>query len=169
MNRCPARQHSPLLTFRQLALGSAALALASASLCASAQVGFNLPAPDAVGVTPNIRNFPANAKRGEMNVVAPPMITMNGQPDRLSPGARIQNMNRMLVLTGSLVNQPVVVNYTRDNLGQVQQVWILNSEEVKQKRPGRPRERNFLFGFEADEPAKDDGKTPYHLLPRYQP
>lgn len=85
--------------------------------------------------TPGVRNFPPAALRGEMVVLAPPSITMDDKADRLSPGARIRDANNMLVMSGALVNQPVVVNYLRENTGLVHEVWILNSEEIKQKRP----------------------------------
>ena len=85
--------------------------------------------------TPHVRNFPATALRGEMVVLAPPAITMDGKADQLSPGARIRDANNMLVMSGTLINQTLVVNYLRENMGNVHQVWILNSEEIKQKRP----------------------------------
>ena len=115
MNRCTTRLLGALL----------ALA-ASASLPAHAQNA---------DFTPGVRNFPPAALRGEMLVLAPPEITMDGKTDRLLPGARIRDANNMLVLSGALVNQPVVVNYLRENMGLVHEVWILNSEEIKQKRP----------------------------------
>lgn len=85
--------------------------------------------------TPHVRNFPAAALRGELVVLAPPNITMDDKTDQLSPGARIRDVNNMLVMSGTLINQTLTVNYLRENMGLVHQVWILNSEEIKQKRP----------------------------------
>ena len=74
--------------------------------------------------------------RAVMKVQSHPVITLNGQAERLSPGARIFDNNNYLVLSGQLVNQDLLVNYLRDGAGQIHQVWILNSEEAKEKRAG---------------------------------
>ena len=123
MNRCKNR----LLC--ALALAAATALSTFAPLPAHAQSTF----------TPGVRNFPPAALRGEMVVLAPPGITMDGKADQLSPGARIHGINNMLVLSGALVNQTLSVNYLRENMGLVHEVWILNSEEIKQKRPNTKR------------------------------
>ena len=83
---------------------------------------------------PTIRQFPKSAMRAVMKVQSHPVITLNGQAERLSPGARIFNKNNYLVLSGQLINQDFLVNYLRDGAGQIHQVWILNSEEAREKR-----------------------------------
>ena len=85
-------------------------------------------------VQPNVRAFPKTAERGQMVVQAHPAIILNGKAERLSPGARIFDKNNYLVLSGRLVDQDLLVNYLRDGGGQIHQVWILNSEEAKEKR-----------------------------------
>lgn len=75
------------------------------------------------------RTFPANALRGEIVVTQPPEIQLNGKPARLSPGARIVDAQNLLQLSGALVGQRLVVNYTRDAAGQPHQVWILTAAE----------------------------------------
>ncbi|MEX1165761.1 MAG: hypothetical protein WEK74_02620 [Hydrogenophaga sp.] len=80
------------------------------------------------------RNFPDNALRGAMVVTQPPLITMDGKATQLSPGARIKNLNNTVVMSGTLVGQQVVVNYTL-NGGQVHDVWILGEREAALKRP----------------------------------
>ncbi len=101
---------------------------------------------------PAIRQFPAAALRGEMVVQAPPVITLDGKADRLSPGARIRDANNLLVMSGALVNQKVAVNYLREGAGNVHEVWILNSEEIKLKRPNT-KASWFSFGSTDDTPA----------------
>lgn len=105
-----------------------------------------------------VRQFPKAALRGNMVVLAPPVISMDGKPDRLSPGARIRDANNLLVLSGALVEQPVVVNYLRENTGQVHEVWILNSEEIRQKRPNT-RSSWFSFGSSTDAETTDTANT----------
>jgi hypothetical protein len=126
MNRCVP--HPTLLL---------AVLAASALLAACAK--------DSSGGAFAVRPFPAAALRGEMVVTAPPAITLDGKPDRLSPGSRIRDANNLLVLSGALVNQKVVVNYLRENAGNVHQVWILNPEEARLKRPNS-KASWFSFG-----------------------
>ena len=108
---------------------------------------------------PNVRQFPAAALRGELVVVAPPDITLDGKADRLSPGSRIRDVNNMLVMSGALVNQKVVVNYVRESAGHVHEVWILNSEEARLKRPNS--KKSWFSFFDSTEPVPfGDSKTP---------
>ncbi len=111
-------------------------------------------------VKPHVRQFPKDALRGEMVVLAPPNISLDGKPDRLSPGARIHDANNHLVLSAALVNQKLLVNYLRESAGQVHQVWILNSEEAREKRRGA---NTTVFNFSSGSPAApaSNGPTPY--------
>ncbi len=79
------------------------------------------------------RPFPPKAQRGVMEIAQPPEMVLNGKPDRLSPGARIRDANNMLVMSGALIGQKVVVNFTREPNGMVHEVWILTAEEAAQK------------------------------------
>ena len=118
---------------------------------------------------PNTRQFPKDAKRGELMVLTAPEIAMDSKPDRLSPAVRIRDINNNLVLSGTLANQRLVVNYVRDNTGLVHNVWVLNNEEIKRKMPGMPEGilSNIRSMFETPV-VKDDGNTPYDQLPKYK-
>ena len=126
-----------------------------------------LPARAQTDDVPSVRNFPKTALRAVLVVRAPPEISLNGKADRLSPGARIRNINNNSVQSGNLLGQELLVNYTRDTGGQVHEVWILNPEEAKEKRAGLSS-RNFTFSSESGVALQDDGKTPYNQLPRYK-
>lgn len=115
----------------------------------------------------SVRQFPKAALRGLLVVRAPPDISLNGKADRLSPGARIRNVNNNYVLSGALLGQELLVNYTRDSTGLVYEVWVLSAEEAREKRAGLST-RNFIFSFEGEAAPQDDGKTPYKQLPRYK-
>ncbi|MDO8719812.1 MAG: hypothetical protein Q7K20_12630 [Polaromonas sp.] len=141
MNRCTPRFMATLTLLAAVCLGSATV---------SAQT------PE---FKPDIRQFPAAALRGEMVVGVAPIISMDGKPDRLSPGARIRDANNMLVMSGALVEQTLVVNYLRENTGLVHQVWILNNEEIRQKRPNT-RSSWFSFGSSTDAEATGIVQTP---------
>ena len=96
---------------------------------------------------PVTREFPKAALRGEMVVQNHPLVTINGKAERLTPGARIFDSQNRLVLSGQLVGQNLLVNYLRDGGGQIHQVWVLNSEEAKEKRAGSTATIfNFLTG-----------------------
>ncbi len=82
-----------------------------------------------------LRPFPPQAQRAAMVVTQAPAITLDGKPDRLSPGARIRNPQNQLVLSSSLAGQEVLVNYTRESSGLVHEVWILTPAEAAEKRP----------------------------------
>ena len=120
MNRCfslPTRR-----TLIPLLLGSL---LALMPLAASAQT---------VG-----RPIPPTAQRGILVVTQPPNVVLNGNPDRLSPGARIRGSNNLLVLSGNLVGQTLLVRFTREPQGQVHEVWILTETEALQPVPQPPQ------------------------------
>lgn len=87
------------------------------------------------------RQFPADAARGVLVVGAAPAITLDGRPERLSPGARIFDAGGMLALPGRLKDRRLVVNYLREPRGarQVHLVWILTPEEARLPHPASPR------------------------------
>jgi hypothetical protein len=76
------------------------------------------------------RNFPQSALRGAIVVGEMPEITLNGQPGRLSPGARIRDTNNMTLVPSSVIGGRYLVNYTIDLSGLVKDVWILRPEEA---------------------------------------
>jgi len=123
MNRCNACFSQPPKR-RRLLLGLLAASLLSLGTQVNAQI--------------NVRPFPANAERAVMVVTYPPIIQLNGKPDRLSPGARIRGMNNLLQLSGSLVGQNLLVNFVRNPSGEVHEVWILTEAEAALKLPSQP-------------------------------
>ena len=82
-----------------------------------------------------VRNAPAHVKPARMAVTTPPQITLDGKPDRLSPGARIRGTNNMMVLSGSVAGQTLPVVYRRDGAGLVHEVWVLTEEEYAKVAP----------------------------------
>jgi hypothetical protein len=82
------------------------------------------PAPTDPPLATGMRAIPATAKAATLRVDQPPMITLDGQADRLSPGARIYGPSRKLVLSTTLLGQAVPVRYVRDLQGLVHEVWL---------------------------------------------
>lgn len=89
-------------------------------------------------VVESVRQFPPNVRRGTLVVVQPPIITLNGRPARLSPGARIRGTNGLLHMSGTLLNQSLLVNYLLEPGGMVHEVWILTPAEAAQPVQSAP-------------------------------
>lgn len=82
------------------------------------------------------RLFDRNALRGELVIKAPPEVLLNGKAARLSPGVRIRNAQNMVQLSGSLLEQKLLVHYRLDGFGELSEVWILSpAEAAKQPWP----------------------------------
>jgi hypothetical protein len=142
----------------------------SASVLSQGQLSAPLPVnenPVQTG-TPGLRKFPANAQRGKLRVVLAPEILIDGKPERLSPGSRIRDAQHRLVMSASITNQEAIVNFVRNPLGEVHEVWILTELEAKQKIKAYTPERNFTFASDAGATRQDDGKTPFNQLPSFE-
>jgi hypothetical protein len=138
------------------------------SFSAYAQEGTVLSAPETNVVNGDTgRQFPANARRGTMDVLQGAEIVMDGKAERLSPGGRIRGPNNMLVMTSAIAGQRYTVNFTRDAYGNVHQVWILTELEAQQKIKSATPASNILSRYESDQKT-DDGKTPFKDLPKYK-
>lgn len=143
MNRCFSTR------WRVLPVAVFGLAMQTASVCAQ------------------VRQFPANSQVGMLEVTAPPLVLLNQQADRLSPGARIKASNNQIVMSASLVGQQHWVRFVRNHLGQLHDVWILSPAEVNAQRDSLPSITNFVFGSQQNQTPVDDGKTPFNQLPRF--
>ena len=76
-----------------------------------------------------VREAPKDVVRGRMVVTAPPEVTLDGKPDRLSPGSRIRGLNNLLMLSGTIVGQDLPVVYRRDAAGLIHEAWVLTPQE----------------------------------------
>lgn len=130
MNRCK----TPTNPLPFLALCAAAAAVAGLfSLPASAQDDVPRPQTQNESLVGG-RTFPIGALRGKFMVVDGKDVQLDGNPARLSPGARIRNQQNLLQMTGALVGQLYLVNYTRDAAGLLKEVWILTPDEASAPR-----------------------------------
>ncbi|MEY8689703.1 MAG: hypothetical protein AB9M53_07480 [Leptothrix sp. (in: b-proteobacteria)] len=92
------------------------------------------------------RQFPANALRGELRVVDPPVVKLDGNLTRLAPGARIRNTSNLLAMSGALVGTTYPVHYTIDIQGQLKDVWLLRADELRHFWPRSSAEAaNYTF------------------------
>jgi len=95
------------------------------------------------------RVFQADALRGEVVLTAPPEALLNGVPIRLAPGARIRNRSNMIQLSGSLLSQKLLVNYTLDPAGELLDVWILTDAELAKNPWPTTREQALAWVFDS--------------------
>jgi hypothetical protein len=95
------------------------------------------------------RLFQADALRGELLLATPPEALLNGVPIRLAPGARIRNQSNMIQLSGSLLGQKLIVNYTRDPAGELLDVWILTDAELAKTPWPTTREQALNWVFDS--------------------
>jgi hypothetical protein len=131
MNRCAVSSLEPRTRRAALVNAFVALAFAAPGAWVAGLLGVTV-ATSAQAQLPRV--FPQTALRGEIVVTAPPEVLLNGQPARLAPGARIRGDNNMMQLSGTLVGQRLLVNYTVDPVGLVFDVWVLRPDEAA-KRP----------------------------------
>ena len=148
MNRCLTLLKTPALALAFVLAGAACLS------------------PSVAQAQTETRQFPKAALRGMLEVTQPPQILINGQVERLSPGVRIKGPNNLIVMSGMLVGQRVLVNYVRNQQGLIQDVWILSAIEAQEERKGLDS-TNIVFESDADKPKTDDGNTPFDQLPKF--
>jgi hypothetical protein len=79
------------------------------------------------------RPFSATALRGALQITQPPEALLNGQPARLSPGARIRGTNNMVQTSAAWVGQLLLVHYTLEPSGLVHDIWVLTPDEAARK------------------------------------
>lgn len=165
MNRCHRPTPKPPPLYAALTLACALVAGFGAASQALAQD--DLEGQVQNEATKGGRHFPEGTLRGRLTVVAAPEIRLDGQPDRLSPGARIRSAQNMVVTTGAITGQNLLVNYTRDAAGLVREVWILTPTEASVARASVERPFLNFWPFVAASQPRDDGKTPFDQLPKF--
>jgi hypothetical protein len=79
------------------------------------------------------RAFPQTAKRGTMSPGAYPSIVVDGETRSLSTAARVWNAENLIQVPASLQSSGVAINYTENEQGEVDRVWVLTPEEASRK------------------------------------
>jgi len=87
------------------------------------------------------RNFPATALRGELVVTQAPEVLLNRRPARLAAGARIRGTDNLFKVSGAVTGQRLLVHYTVDLAGELQDVWVLTpAEAAREPWPSTPQQ-----------------------------
>jgi hypothetical protein len=181
MNRCSiASQYAiesianyPIKTVAFAVFSVFSLTLVLPAAPALAQLSEPLPVrevrPAQQQLTPGVRSFPANVRRGTLKVLTSPEVLIDGKAERLSPGSRIRNVQNLVIAPASIAGEELVVNILRNPSGELQEVWLLNQLEARQKVTPNTPARNFIFGSEeSSQVRQDDGKTPFNQLPTFE-
>lgn len=85
--------------------------------------------------SPAERNFPANTKRGVLNMSKYPDVIINGKLVNTAPGLRIYDDENLFVLPTQLTGNYIIINYLEDNFGDVSKIWVLTVAERKKVLP----------------------------------
>jgi hypothetical protein len=75
-----------------------------------------------------VRSIPDAAKQGEIRHVQESMVSIDGKPQRLAPGAQIRDEANRIVVPAE-VRAGAQVKYLLNEEGLVQRVWILTPAE----------------------------------------
>jgi hypothetical protein len=78
-----------------------------------------------------LRPIPQDAQRGVMRHLQVMTVELDGQPQRLAPGAQIRDSDNRIIVPSALPPGSVV-KYVRDPDGLIRRVWVLTPEEQQQ-------------------------------------
>ena len=87
------------------------------------------------------RNFPQNAKRGEMKAFQYPYMKIGDKTLHMSAGSRIYNEQNFIIMPSSLQKQTGQILFSTDIGGEISEVWLLTAEEARKlplKGPAKP-------------------------------
>lgn len=126
MNRCPSLNlFSQRRRWLSASLQALLLASASWALPAAAQ---GLPAE-------GLRNFPPDARFGELVVGTMPDVTIDGKAIRTTPGFRLFSPERTLIMAHNFQGKKLVVAYAIEPSTQwLHAAWILTPAEAAHLR-----------------------------------
>lgn len=76
------------------------------------------------------RNFPEQAKRGDMKAYEYPSMKIGDNVYRLAAGSRIFNQHNLIIMPASLQIQTAPVMYMLDISGDLSRIWLLTGDEA---------------------------------------
>ena len=91
------------------------------------------------------RNFPEQARRGDIRAFEYPAMKIGDKVFYLSPGSRIFDRHNLIIMPAYLQIQAAPIMYTLDTRGDLASVWLLSDEEAARhplpKPPPKPQTR----------------------------
>jgi hypothetical protein len=90
----------------------------------------------AAGAGAQMRTIPPDAARGFIRHFQEMMVTIDGAPMRLAPGASIRDRQNLIIMPETLPREGAQAAYLLDANGQISRVWLLGPEDAAIARPG---------------------------------
>jgi hypothetical protein len=84
------------------------------------------------------RNFPQNARRGDVTAHQYPNYTIDEKTRRLAVGGKIYNEHNRIIMPVSLSTQKLAVMYVLDPRGEISKMWLLTVAEASRYKPTKP-------------------------------
>jgi hypothetical protein len=78
------------------------------------------------------RNFPQQARRGDLKAYHYPSMKIGDNIYRLAAGSRIYNQQNLIIMPASLQVQSAPVMYVLDLSGELSRIWLLTKGEAMQ-------------------------------------
>ena len=78
------------------------------------------------------RNFPEQARRGDLKAYDYPSMNIGDNIYRLAAGSRIFNQQNLIIMPAALQIQTAPVMYILDTSGDLSRIWLLNGDEAAQ-------------------------------------
>jgi hypothetical protein len=78
------------------------------------------------------RDFPPQARRGDMQAYRYPLMKIGDRVYRLAAGSHLYNEQNLIIMPASLSVQTAPVMYQLDTSGDLSRIWLLTREEAAQ-------------------------------------
>jgi hypothetical protein len=80
------------------------------------------------------RRLPPGGERGFIRYLEGPMVSVDGKPIRLAPGAAIRGRDNLIIVPTALPPEGALAEYLLDRDGQIERVWLLTPAEAARDR-----------------------------------
>lgn len=81
------------------------------------------------------REFPVNAKRGKLSVTAMADLVIDGKLKLSTSATKIYSEEGLMITSSALQAFNSPVNYTINEFGEIEKLWLLTAEEARQAPP----------------------------------
>ncbi len=88
------------------------------------------------------RNFPAQAKRGELSITKLADLVIDGKLKLTTPATRMYSEDGMSITSSALNAVKAPVNYTENEFGEIETLWLLSAEEATVAAPNKQKNKS---------------------------
>lgn len=85
------------------------------------------------------RIFPAQTKRGKLTVTDRVEVVIDGKVRNTRPSTRIYDENDLIVQISTVFVKNATVNYTENDLGDIEKIWLLTAQEASRPSLKKPQ------------------------------